>query len=927
MDKIGGARSWRFAAVAVALLAFGTADAKEPQAYVSDAEQFIAKGDLRAAAVELRGAVRQSPDDPSLHARLAVVLERIGDYQGAEREALAARQSKGDEAVYLPPLTRALLQQKKFADILRLITPGDRPPALESTVRVTLGLAEMGLHQPDKAEARLREAVQLDKAPESKIVLARFLSGKSPAEAETLLDKALAAAPEAADALQLKGELLRNRGDTEGAMRLFDKAIKKAPNFMPALLSRANLNIALNRFDAAGADIKRILTALPGNVQANYLLAYALAKQGEFAAADNQLNKVRDDFGELPEGYLLKGGVKFALGEYAAAEGNLKKYLAYAPDDARAVRLVAAIALRRGLAAQAIAYLKPLIEKAPPEAATLALLGNAYTADGKPELALQQFEKAASLDPENPQIQHDVAISEIRTGQNEKGLAELERIFEGKSGATVAGPTLVLTELSARHVDKAAKFGEALVAKDPKNPLFQTVLGLVRAAQKDYPAAEAAFRNAIALAPGVVSPARNLAQLYITLGRANDAKAVYDNFLAKQPNSIAALLGRANIAVTQKDWLYAINTLNRAREIAPSDPEPALRLVAVYLMQQDWNSAKELSAKLAAQFPSNTEVLEMQGQAQVGSGDQSGAVATYKRAYGIAPNSFRILSRYLQLLVEAKDFVGAKAVLESVIVRTPGNVAPKVDMIRLVAASDGLDAAVEKARSFADADPASSTYDLVTADLYEKADRKPEALTVLEKALAQRPTVAAAAIALAGLYNRTNEPRKAEALLEERLRSTPDDLTMTAALASLYMEAKNFDAAIAQYSRIAQKNPKDPAVLNNLASIYQQVGDLDKARHFAEQAVTVAPQIPQIADTLGWILLAQGESDKAVSYLTAANRSAPSELEIQYHLAVALHRVGRAGDAEKMLHDLLDSGKPFSSRSDAEKLLQKLERG
>jgi len=95
----------------------------------------------------------------------------------------------------------------------------------------------------------------------------------------------------------------------------------------------------------------------------------------------------------------------------------------------------------------------------------------------------------------------------------------------------------------------------------------------------------------------------------------------------------------------------------------------------------------------------------------------------------------------------------------------------------------------------------------------------------------------------------------------------------------------------------------------------------------AEQAVAAAPRAPQIDDTLGWILLAQGEADKAVTYLSAASLSAPSNPDIQYHLAVALHRVGRAADAQAMLETLIKSGVSFSDKADAEKLLQELKRG
>ena len=90
---------------------------------------------------------------------------------------------------------------------------------------------------------------------------------------------------------------------------------------------------------------------------------------------------------------------------------------------------------------------------------------------------------------------------------------------------------------------------------------------------------------------------------------------------------------------------------------------------------------------------------------------------------------------------------------------------------------------------------------------------------------------------------------------------------------------------------------------------------------------TMIPAAAQVDDTLGWILLAQGEADKAITYLSAANSGAPRNPDIQYHLAVALQRVGRPADAQTMLETLLGSGVSFTDKADAEKLLQELKHG
>jgi cellulose synthase operon protein C len=1189
---------WRSAAFAAALLAITClgANAKESSASIKDAEQYVAKGDLKAAEIELRNAVRQSPDNPVIRARLAQIYLDLGDATSAEREARAARERNGDEADYLPILSNALLRQGKFTDVLDLIEPGDRPPALESKLRTALGTAAAGMNDRNRAEAMFRDAMRLDPdAAQPKVQLAQLLNRQNPEEADKLIDVTIANNPHSAEILLVKAEMLQSRGDRDGALRLFDDVLTIDPKNVQAHLGRANINIGLGKYKAADEDIEPILKAAPNNFMANYLRGLELAKQQQYAAADRIFDRINPAFPKFWAGYYLQGATKLALGQFAQAESVLSKYLAYAPVDQRATRLIASAALQQHSSSRAIDYLKPYADKSAADAATLSLLGSAYMAEGKPELALQQFEKAATLDPENQTIKARRAISEINSGRGPEGLAELEQVFASESGATIAGPTLVLTELRAGRIKKAAEVASALIKLDADNPLYQTLLGEVQVAQRDYAAAETAFRAALARNPEFAAATRDLAKLYLATGRADDAKKVYGDLLSKKPDG-SALLGLADIAITEKKWSEAIDYINRARTAAPNDPTAGIKLVKVYELRQDWNNAKTVAGELVAQFPRDVNAQVAQATAFLGSGDTKNAISSYRRAYEATPNSTAILSRYVALLTSAKELREARAVLQEAVARDSRNAPLKGDLIRLEAEIDGLDAALTKAQAFAKDDPENSIYDLVSAELYEKAGRPQDAVARLETAIAARPsadgltialsrlyigagdltkaeavltrrlvgdpkslTVRAAlarlyqttgriedakkgyeellsqsptdvgallglaeisvvqkkfaeatdyitrartaapndpapgllllnmyglqqdwkqaaaaaaelvsqfpanvevldaqgrvqvaardtdgalstykralelapnskpilsryaallketknfleertvlqaalerdpkntslkgelirveadiagldaglakargfanddpgnsafdvvsaelyenagrrreAIALADqvaatqpmddnltlalfrLYTRADDPTKAENALNTRLKADPKDFAIRLILAGFYLEQKKYDPAIAEYTRLGAERPTDPTVLNNLAWLYQRQGNLPKARELAERAFAVAPAAAQIDDTLGWILLAQGEVDKAVAHLSAANSAAPHNPDIQYHFAVALQRVGRPADAQSMLEALLGSGVSFTDKAQAEKLLQEL---
>jgi cellulose synthase operon protein C len=245
----------------------------------------------------------------------------------------------------------------------------------------------------------------------------------NPAQANKLLDEVLAANPRAVEALEVKGELARANGDVQAAKNDFDAALRIDPQNPAARLSRASLNIAQGKYEAADEDLNPILKTNPNNFMANYLQAVEEGGQKQYAAADRLLDRLSPAFDQFPAGYYVQGAIKLELGQYAQAEAILTKYLDQARGDARAARLAAFAALRQHAPGRAIEYLKPFAAQPKADADTLMLLGNAYMASGKPELALQQFEKAAALEPNDPTIETRMAISEIGIGQGKEGRA------------------------------------------------------------------------------------------------------------------------------------------------------------------------------------------------------------------------------------------------------------------------------------------------------------------------------------------------------------------------------------------------------------------------------------------------------------------------------------------------------------------------
>ena len=536
------------------------------------------------------------------------------------------------------------------------------------------------------------------------------------------------------------------------------------------------------------------------------------------------------------------------------------------------------------------------------------------------------LQAALDRDPNNPSLKAELIRAEADVGGLDAGLAKARSFAENDPRSSL------YDVVSAELYEKAGRAGDGVallekaVAAEPSNEGLAITLARIYTQTSNFAKAEALLTGRLKTGVPNLAAASLLAPLYMSIGHPDDAKKLYTAVLSQRPADVAALTGLAEIAVAERKWPEAADYISRARAAAPNDPAPGFLLVNMYGFRQDWKKAVATAAELAEEFPDNADVLDTQARTLLGAGETDGAIATYKRAYELAPRSPQILSGYLAALAAAKKFVEERTVLQAALDRDPQNSSLKVDLIRVEAEIGGLDAGLAAARSFSEKDPDSSASDVASAGLYEKAGRAAEAVALLEKAVAAHPSDGGLTIALAGLYTRTADPAKAEAILKARLKTDPKDYVVRRALAALYMRQDNPAAAIAEFSRLVAERPADADALSNLARLDRQQGDLATARQLAERAFEASPRTAYTHDTLGSILLAQGEANRALTYLSAANLSDPKDPGIQYHLAMALQRVGRPADARAMLEPLLASGVSFADRAEAEKLLHDVKR-
>jgi tetratricopeptide (TPR) repeat protein len=154
----------------------------------------------------------------------------------------------------------------------------------------------------------------------------------------------------------------------------------------------------------------------------------------------------------------------------------------------------------------------------------------------RPDAAISAYEQAAKLQPKDPE-QH---LSAGLLLENENKFADAESQYKealALDPSSDAVTALANLYMRGRRFPEAAEYLEKLVAQQPQNAAAHIQLGRVLAAEGKNDAALAQLQAGAKLAPSDVSVEPDLADLYTTLHKNDQAEAVYRFLLAKSPNS------------------------------------------------------------------------------------------------------------------------------------------------------------------------------------------------------------------------------------------------------------------------------------------------------------------------------------------------------------------------------------------------------
>ncbi|MGW8389845.1 XrtA/PEP-CTERM system TPR-repeat protein PrsT [Pseudoduganella sp. HUAS MS19] len=889
---------------------------------MAQARQYLQQGDSKAALIQLKNAADQSPQDGEIRLLLARVYNDNNEPALAEKEVRKALSLQIERARAMPQLVRALLAQDKAQQALEeseadaaqagpalLAARGDAWLALGDTAKARDAYAQALAGEPGQANALLGQARLAQQAGDSAAALA-------------LAAQALQAHPQDLNVLRYQAALLRRLGKNEAALAALGQALGVQPDHLAARVERTDLAIALKQFDAAKADIGELNKLRPDTLHALYLQALLDHHQGKLTEAQGNLLKLlKAAPGHMPT-VLLAGANELKLGNATAAQGYLNAYLEKFPDDLFARKLLAQSLLGTNQAAEAAAALAPLLRSGAKDPQLLVLAGESNLRKKDYGSAQQYFEQAAQALPNEATLQLSIGLSLLGQQQYARAVEQLQRATELDPKSAQAALYLIHTEISLRRYDQALAAVKAYQASQQDSAVVRNLEGGIYLAQKNAPAARAAFEQALALQPNHLAANMNLAQLDLQDKQPGAARKRFETVLQHDKHNVGAMTALADLALQQGRQQEAIGWLEQAVAEKPKASELGVRLAHAYLQARQHAKATTLARKLQLADPASPYLAELLGQVQLANSDASGALESFGKMVQLEPRSARAWFGMATAHLMLKNATAASSDLKKVLALEPKHRPARLALAEIAQQQNRPAEVLAIARQMQKEDGQQPAGYVLEGDLLARQQKYREAAALYEKAygyeqdgrilLALHRTLLAAGL-----------PRDADQRLAQHRKEQPGDLAAAMYAAELALSRQQYGAAAADLELVLKAAPDSPVALNNLAWAYSQLKD-PRALTTAEKALQAAPDSPAVLDTTGWLLVGKGDAGRALPLLKRASALQPANATLRYHLAVALSQSGDKKSARLELEKLVAAGTPFPHLDDAIALLKGL---
>ncbi|XHS77542.1 XrtA/PEP-CTERM system TPR-repeat protein PrsT [Burkholderiaceae bacterium UC74_6] len=895
---------------------FGSAEAM-----MEDAQKSIEKGDRAAAIIQLKNAL-QKQEMSEARFLLARTLFDSGDIVAADIELKKTEQSDFPKNRLMPLRAKIMLARGDYKGVVDTYADTKLDVAADqSDLTTSVASARMRLDQRDLALATVEKALQQDpnnvRANVLKSRLIQILQGND--ASATFIAGLTERSPKILEYWEAKGELMASQRKFDEALAAYRMALTIDARRVSVRLAMVTILLDQSKLPEAQAMLIELRKSAAGRRPNVEFLAAALAlERNLLPEANERIQRVLRAMPEDPRVLEMAAKIEARTGSLVEADAHLGKVLSIMPDNARARLLQAQVRLRLGDAAKALATVQPLLDADKPIPEALSLAVEAQSQMGDVRAAEKNLQSLAAQRPNDSRVKVALAMSSIKQGRVEQGIASLRAL---SSGSDDAYPDLALLNLygERRDFDKALETLKVLDGKMPGKPVPAMLRGRIDLARGRSDLARQDFEAALKIDANYYPAISALNELDLADKTPAKAVARLQRFLDANPKALRARMAmirlREQSGVDKK--LLADQLSQMVREF-PTEAGPRIALIDMQLRRNEPNLARSAAEDAVAAMPNDADVTAQYGRVLALAGQFDRALSMFNKVVVLRPNAPQSYMALAELYAGHREPDNVVKTLNRLLAIEP-DYAPAQAMLISTAVGKGNKAeALRVAQSVK-----GGAISLALAGDVEMAFKSYDAAAAQYRAALTKSPATGAALKLHGALIAAGKPAEAAKVEADWVARNPKDAGFLMGMGDSAVAQNNLPVAEAYFRKALELAPNSTLAMNNLAWVLNQQGK-PGALELALKVVKAEPDDGAALDTLAGIYAKAGQYDKAIETQKLALANSPETPVFRLALARYYLASGQKDAAKNELKRLSGLGDKWPQQPEVKKLLATL---
>jgi len=887
---------------------------------IKSAQTLLAQNNETEAIIHLKNAIKIENRNAQSRFLLGKAYAMQGSWLQAEKELSRAYEYGFDQPQLFSILAQVHFKLVDSASLEALLTNTITP---EVELVISSYLAMTYIEQGDLSRARkLFEQVAVNSSDSPFVYLSKaYLSAMENNLQRALLsiDGILTTTPNFAEAQLLQAQIFYNEEQIPLAVESFKAYLTQYENDNKARMLYAEALVSDGQFDAAEKQVDFLLKISPKHLLLNQIKAQSRFANEDYKQAKEYAEIALRSYSNMPIARMVAGISAYKLQQLELAYNHLIAIEHGLPYQHPARKLLTAIRFKLGYGQESFIKLSeaPLVEL---DAELLSFSAKELFKQGEFTQAEQLMLKAGQLKPDNAQISYQRGVLKLLRGDN-SAIDIFEKILVTNPNSGPAVAMLVMQLVNEEKYTQA--FQVANKFKEHDAELSYSLLGGIYNKKGELDKAKTAFLEVVSLNKKHLAALYNLATISEQQQKYQQAINYYQQMLQVDNQHMPAILGLVVIA-KNKDYQRNVEQIfadNLA--VNPKDSMANFAMVEYYLAIQNTVKAKEAIIDGLALIPNDIKLLVSKANVEFHLKDYDKSLVTLDRLQSINPDAFGVYLSKSKIYVAKGNLTSAINQQEMAVKAKPDILPFKLVLVTLYLKNNNVNLAKRLLQSLPEQEQETiAVVELEGRTAYVEEDYK-QAAIILNRVYQEKPSEQVLYELVIALQ-KINLSDKALKLLEE-IEEPNKVLPLRLAFkqAELYSKAQP-EKAIDIYLQLAKNTNNHYVVLNNLALLYLPQGNSAEALKIASMAIKLAPNEVAVQDTYGLALLATGDKKQAMTFLAKVYQAEKESVNYKVHYAQALLANNKKSEAKKLLSTIDESKLDTQTRETLQKMQKTL---